>query len=86
MRKRKQTEETEEVFLPLAEKEFPLAEMLKDVLSQNGIGVFAVGSNDNPLGALHGISRTYEEVFVRQEDFEKAKTIAEELFGKDLDR
>lgn len=86
MRKRKQIEETNEALCPLAEKEFPLAEMLKDVLSQNGIGVLAVGSNDNPLGALHGISRTFEKLFVRQEDFEKAKEIAEELFGKDLDR
>jgi hypothetical protein len=86
MRKRKQIEETNEALCPLAEKEFPLAEMLRDVLSQNGIRVLSVGSDDSPLSMLHGNSRTYEKLFVRQEDFERARKIAEELFGKDLGR
>ena len=87
MRNRKQTnKEVNEELCSLAEKEFPLAEMLVDVLSQNGISALAVGSDDSPLGALHGVSRTYERVFVRREDFAKAGKIAEELFGADLDR
>ena len=70
----------------MAEKEFPLAEMLVDALSQNGIKALAVGSNGDALGALHGTSRLYERLFVRQEDLAKAMEIADELFGEDLDR
>ena len=40
MHKRKQIEEATEALCPVAEKEFPLAEMLKEVLLQNGIGVY----------------------------------------------
>ncbi len=87
MRKSKQTnKEANDELCTLAEKEFPLAEMLVDVLSQNGIRALAVGSDGNPLGALHGTCRTYERVFVRKDDFEEASKIAEELFGNDLDR
>ena len=86
MRKHERVEEANEALCLVAEKEFPLAEMLKDVLLQNGIGVLAVGSDDSPLSMLHGNSRTYEKLFVRQEDFERARKIAEELFGKDLGR
>ena len=82
MHKRKQIEEATEALCPVAEKEFPLAEMLKEVLLQNGIGVLAVGSNDSPTSMLHGMSRTYEKLFVRQEDFEKAKEIADALVNK----
>ena len=86
MRKRKQAEETNDELCSVAEKEFPLAEMLVDALSQNGIKALAVGSNGDALGALHGTSRLYERVFVRREDLAKAMEIADELFGDDLDR
>ncbi len=86
MRKHERVEETNEALCLVAEKEFSLAEMLKDILLQNRIGVLVVGSDDSPTAMLLGMSRTYEKLFVRQEDFEKAKEIAEELFGEDLGR
>ena len=86
MWKRKQAEEEKDELCSVAEKEFPLAEMLVDALSQNGIKALAVGSNGDALGALHGTIRLYERVFVRQEDLAKAMEIAAELFGDDLDR
>ena len=86
MRKQKQSDETSEEFLTVAEKAFPLAEMLKDVLTDNGIEAVTVGSDSDPLSALHGVSWTYERVLVRQRDFGEAMKIAEELFGDDLDR
>ena len=86
MRKNRKAEAANDALCFLAEKAFSLAEMLVDVLSQNGIDALAVGSDDNPLGALHGTIRTYERVFVKQEDFAKASKVAGELFGSDLDR
>ena len=86
MHRHRQNEETGEEFLTVAEKAFPLAEMLKDVLTDNGIEAVTVGSDSDPLSALHGVSRTYERVLVRRRDFGEAMKIAEELFGDDLDR
>ena len=86
MHRHRQNEETGEEFLTVAEKAFPLAEMLKDALSQNGIEAVTVGSNEDPRGALYGVSHLYEKVLVRQCDLDEALKIAEELFGDDLDR
>ena len=86
MLRHRQNEETGEELITVAEKAFPLAEMLKHALNDNGIEAVTVGSDSDPLSALHGVSRTYERVLVRQRDLAGAMKIAEELFGDDLDR